>query len=197
MTMRLSKELLQERYEIRGDEEDFVAAKDLYERALEATPTAETLQQYGYLLYCHGRRELRRATEQYRRALELDPRADKARYMLIGTLADLRDGDEMVALYERAVTDDPADVRNHRFLVNSYLAARDHQRALVAAAAGLERCPGDRVLIELRGDARAGQRDVEGALDRLARSGRGSRGRLRDQPALQQRIPARERRPAR
>jgi hypothetical protein len=31
------------------------------------------LNDYGYLLECHGRRELRRALELYERAIDLDP----------------------------------------------------------------------------------------------------------------------------
>ncbi|MGH2850288.1 MAG: hypothetical protein ACRDLP_06695 [Solirubrobacteraceae bacterium] len=123
------KELLQERYEIRGDERDFLAAKPLYEEAIETAPTAELFRQYGYLLECHGRRELRRAAEHYRRVLELGPDDDRARYMLIAALAHLDDGAEMIALYGRRVAQAPEDVRSHRLLARAYLAARDFERA--------------------------------------------------------------------
>ena len=59
------KEELLERYEALGDENDFLAAKPLYERALAEALDARVLNEYGYLLECHGRRELRRAVEQY------------------------------------------------------------------------------------------------------------------------------------
>jgi hypothetical protein len=66
-----------ERYEATGDEAAFVEAKRLYERSLAERPEALLLRDYGYLLECHGRYALGRAVEQYRRAIELDPNADK------------------------------------------------------------------------------------------------------------------------
>lgn len=165
MDMSTQKELLQERYEIRGDEADFIAAKALYEEALAAQePTAEVLRQYGFLLNCHGRNELRRAVEQYRRALELDPDADKTRYMLISTLAALFDTDEMIELYKQRVAAAPQDVRNYRFLAHAYLAVHDCLQAGRVVDSGLELAPADRVLIEARGEVKAGSGDIDGAL---------------------------------
>jgi tetratricopeptide (TPR) repeat protein len=108
-----------------GEEADFLAAKPLYEQALAETVDARLLQDYGYLLECHGRRELRQAVEQYRRALELDPNADKVRYQLISALAALFDTQEMIALYEQRLAASPGDVREYPFLASAYLAAHE------------------------------------------------------------------------
>jgi hypothetical protein len=43
------------RYEARGDERDFVAAKRLFERAIAEAEDARLLIGYGYLLDSHGR----------------------------------------------------------------------------------------------------------------------------------------------
>jgi tetratricopeptide (TPR) repeat protein len=77
---------------------DFLAAKPLYEQALAEAAEAPLLVEYGYLLECHGRNELRRALDQYRQALALDPEQDKARHQLIWALAALFDRDEMITL---------------------------------------------------------------------------------------------------
>jgi hypothetical protein len=63
----MEKDELLERYEVLGDESDFLAAQPLYERALAERPDARMLNDYGYLLECHGRRELLRALELYER----------------------------------------------------------------------------------------------------------------------------------
>jgi tetratricopeptide (TPR) repeat protein len=73
----VSVDELLERYEATGDEAAFVEATRLYEQALAKAPDPLLFRDYGYLLECHGRRALRRATEQYERAIELDPGADK------------------------------------------------------------------------------------------------------------------------
>src|SRR6266545_4214471 len=83
----MTKEQLLERYEAVGDDCDFLAANRLYERALAEAPDARVLNDYGYLLECHGRRELRRAVELYERAIELDPGYDMAHYQLISARA--------------------------------------------------------------------------------------------------------------
>jgi tetratricopeptide (TPR) repeat protein len=85
----VEKEELLERYEALGEEADFLAAKPLYERALTEAADARLLNEYGYLLECHGRRELRRAVELYERAIELDPGNDKPHYQLISARAGL------------------------------------------------------------------------------------------------------------
>jgi hypothetical protein len=74
--MSMEKEELLEQYETTGNEDVFVEAKRLYERALEETPDAGLLMRHGYLLECHGRLSIRRAVAQYERSIELDPSAD-------------------------------------------------------------------------------------------------------------------------
>jgi tetratricopeptide (TPR) repeat protein len=118
------------RYEARGDERDFAAAKPLYERALREAPDARLLTDYGHLLYAHARHELRRA----------------------------------VAVYERRLAEAPGEVREHRFLASAYLRSRAYARAAGVAERGLELAPDDASLLALRGEARAGLGDPEGAL---------------------------------
>ena len=118
---------LLELYEVRGDERDFLAAKPLYEQALASAPDTQLFLEYGYLLECHGRRELRQAVEQYRRAVELDPAADKPRYQLILALAALGETGEMVALYTERLASAPEDVRQYRFLAAAHLAAGKYE----------------------------------------------------------------------
>ena len=155
---------LLERYEIRGDEADYLAAKPLYEDALVEASSAELYVEYGYLVECRARRELRQAVEQYRHAIELDPNMDKAHYQLIHALAALFDTDEMIALYERRVAAAPGDPRQYRFLARAYAAAGRHERAREAIDAGLELAPDDRTLIETRGEVKAATGDASGAL---------------------------------
>ena len=127
--MDVPKELLQERYEIRADERDFLAAKPLYEEAIETEPTASSTASTATCSSVTAGASCAAAAEHYRRALELDPDADKARYSLIAALADVHDGDEMIALYEQRVAEAPEEVRNHRFLARAYLASREFERA--------------------------------------------------------------------
>jgi tetratricopeptide (TPR) repeat protein len=157
------RELL-ERYEIRGDEADFDRAKPLYEDALGEGPSAELHLEYGYLLECHARRELRQAAAHYERAIELDPAWDKAHYQLIQALAALFDAHEPIERYERAVEAAPDDVRGYRFLAAALAAAGRHERARAAIDAGLELSPDDAALISMRGEAKAATGDVAGAL---------------------------------
>jgi tetratricopeptide (TPR) repeat protein len=107
----MDKSQLLERYEVRGDERDFATAKPLYEQALAEGESPQVLLEYGYLIECHGRRELRRAADNYRRAIELDPSMDKARYQLIQALAALFDTDEMIELYRGRVAATRGDAR--------------------------------------------------------------------------------------
>ncbi len=85
------KAQLLELYEATGDPDAFTRAKPLYEQALAGPEASDPNVRlgYGYLLECHGRYSLRQATEQYERAIELDPDADKPRYQLIGAQAAL------------------------------------------------------------------------------------------------------------
>ena len=55
----MDKYELVERYEALGDEDDFLAARRLFEAELTGRASALDRRQYGYLLECHGRRTLR------------------------------------------------------------------------------------------------------------------------------------------
>ncbi len=160
----MTKEQLLERYEAVGDDCDFLAANRLYERALAEAPDARVLNDYGYLLECHGRRELRRAVELYERAIELDPGYDMAHYQLISARAGLQEPELSVASYERRLADSPGEVREQRFLAHAYLKTHAYEPALVVVEAGLELAPDDAALLALRGEAKAGRGDPEGAL---------------------------------
>jgi tetratricopeptide (TPR) repeat protein len=160
----MTKEELLARYEARGEESDFLAAKLLYEREVAQASDARVLKDYGYLLECHGRRELRRAVELYERAIELDPDYDKPHCQLISARAGLQEPHLPVAVYERRLTESPGEVREHRFLANAYLRAHDYRRARDVVDAALELAPRDATLLALRGEAKAGLADPEGAL---------------------------------
>src|SRR5919197_6605419 len=97
----MRREELLARYEALGEERDFAAAWPLYEQALTQAPDARVLNDYGYLLECHGRRELRRAVELYERAIELDPAYDKPHFQLIFAHAGLQQPEVAVAMYEQ------------------------------------------------------------------------------------------------
>jgi tetratricopeptide (TPR) repeat protein len=153
-----------ERYEALGDEADFLAARPLYEQALAEAPGARLLNDYGYLLECHGRRELRRAVELYERAIELDPGYDKPHYQLILARAGLLEPKLAVTLYEQRLADSPGELREYRFLANAYLQAGAYEQALTVVEAGLELAPDDAVLVAVRGEAKADLGDAEGAL---------------------------------
>src|SRR5919108_1139039 len=133
----MTKEELLDRYEALGEESDFLAARPLYEVALAETPDARLLLEYGYLLECHGRNELRRAVEQYERAIELDPGYDKPHYQLISARAGLEEPELPVALYEQRLAAAPGDVREHRFLAGAYLRAHGYAHAREVAERGL------------------------------------------------------------
>jgi tetratricopeptide (TPR) repeat protein len=157
------QELL-ERYEALGEERDSLAAKPLFEQGLAEGEDARLLNDYGYLLACHARRELRRAVELYERAIALDPCYDKPHYQLISARASLLEPDSAVRDYEARLAASPDGVREHRFLAQAYLSARAYARALDVAGAGLRLAPGDAALTAMRGDAKAGLGDPGGAL---------------------------------
>jgi tetratricopeptide (TPR) repeat protein len=152
------------RYEALGEERDFVAARALFERAAAEREDPVLLNRYGYLLESHGRNELRQAAALCERAIELDPAFDKPRYQLISARAGLREPERVVSLYEQRLAADPASLREHRFLAQAYLAARDYGKALAIADAGLARAPNDAALVAARGEAKAGLGEVEEAL---------------------------------
>lgn len=157
---------LLELYEARGDPDTFAEAKRLYEQALAGAEASdpETLIAYGYLLECHGRYALRQAVAQYERAIELDPDADKPHYQHIWAQAALRETEPVIARYAERLARSPTEVREHRFLANAYLAARDYQEAARVVDAGLALAPDDPMLLDVRGDARAATGDPDGAL---------------------------------
>jgi tetratricopeptide (TPR) repeat protein len=112
------------RYEALSDERDFSAARALYERALaEEGEDPRLLVEYGYLLECHGRNQLRRAAELYEQAVKLDPGYDKAHYQLISARAGLREPERTVTMYEHHLAGSLGDVREHRFLALQRLLA--------------------------------------------------------------------------
>jgi tetratricopeptide (TPR) repeat protein len=166
----MDKQELLERYEALGEESDFLAAKTLYEEALTERPDARVLNDYGYLLFGHARRELREAVELFERAIELDPGFDKPHYQLIVARAALEEPELAVALYEHRLAAAPREPREHRFLAASYLRADNYGRAMETVEAGLELASDDAALVELRGEAKAGMGDVEGALGDWRRS---------------------------
>lgn len=153
---------LLERYETLGDEQDYEAAKPLYERAIAQAPDAETFLQYGYLLECHARNQLRHAVALYERAIAIDPTADKAVWQLIGASAGLREPERAVAFCEQHFR--TGGQRDQRFLADAYLAAGDHEAARMAIDAGLALDPKDARLIATRGEVKAVTGDPDGAL---------------------------------
>jgi tetratricopeptide (TPR) repeat protein len=158
------------RYEARGDERDFLAAKRLFEQAIAEAENASLLTGYGYLLESYARNELRQAVDLYERAIELDPDDDKPHYHLIGARAGLREPERAVALYEQRLAGSPESLREYRFLGHAYLTAHDYTGALEIAEAGLARAADDAVLLAVRGEAKAGLGDVEEALREWGRA---------------------------
>jgi hypothetical protein len=87
---------LVERYEALGDEDDFRAARRLFEQELTGQSGALDRRQYGYLLECHGRRTLRRAVDQYEQAMSLDPDQDKVQYQWMQAKAALGEPEDAI-----------------------------------------------------------------------------------------------------
>src|SRR6266487_2572026 len=98
---------LVERYEALGDEDDFLAARRLFERELTGQSSALDRRQYGYLLECHGRRALRRAVDQYERAMSLDPDQDKVQYQWMHAKAALGEPEDAITRYRNRVAGSP------------------------------------------------------------------------------------------
>ncbi len=170
----MDKDELLERYEALGENEDFLAAKPLFEAEIRRREQSEAglhgpedsllLRQHGYLLECHGRITIRRAIEQYERAIALDPDADKVRYQWIGAKASLREPETAVDVHRERVAAAPGDVRELRLLSSAYLAAHEDDAAADVIAAGLELVPGDAGLTYDRGEIKARRGDPDGAL---------------------------------
>jgi tetratricopeptide (TPR) repeat protein len=155
---------LLERYEALGDERDFDAARPLFEQELEARPTAGLFGDYGHLLYCHARRELRTAVEHVERAIELDADADKSRWQLIGLYGALQEPERAVAACEAWLAAAPDEMRFRRFLAAALVRAHELERADEVVAGGLALAPDDRTLLEVRGELEAARGHAEAAL---------------------------------
>ena len=170
----MDRDELLERYEALGNDDDFLAAKPLFEAEIRHREQSETgpqgpddsllLRQYGYLLECHGRITIRRAIGQYERAIALDPDADKVRHQWIGAKASLGEPETAVDLHRERVAATPGDVRELRLLASAYLAAHDYAAAAGVIAAGLELAPGDVGLTCNRGEVKEHMGDPDGAL---------------------------------
>jgi tetratricopeptide (TPR) repeat protein len=162
----MDRDELLSQYEATGREEVFLEAKALYEQALAESPgDADLHHKYGYLLECHARNRLRQAVAQYERAIELDPKLNKAHYQLIGARAGLLEPEIPIATYERRLADSPKALDFHRLLATAYLAAHQYDKAQRVIEAGLALAPNDAALIESRGEVRAATGDPGGALD--------------------------------
>jgi tetratricopeptide (TPR) repeat protein len=162
--IRVDKYELVERYEALGEEDDFLAAKRLFERDFTGQSGALDHRQYGYLLECHGRRALRRAVDQYEQAMALDPGSDKAEYQWMTAKAALGEQDDTITRYRDLVASPLGNARELRFLASAYLLARDFAAAGDVIDAGLVLVPGDWKLIADRGEVKASLGDPEGAL---------------------------------
>jgi tetratricopeptide (TPR) repeat protein len=149
---------LVERYEAFGDEDDFRAARRLFEQDLTGRSSALDRRQYGYLLECHGRRTLRRAVDQYEQAMSLDPDQDKVQYQWMQAKAALGEPEDAITRFRNRVAGSPGDVRWLRLLSSACLQARE------VIAIGLGLAPDDPKLIYDRGEVKAARGDPEGAL---------------------------------
>ncbi len=161
--MDKKKELL-ERYGSTGDEAAYLEALPLYERAITDGATPSDLVDYGFLLEIHARGMLRKAVEQYERAIELDQDWEKAKFHLIGARAGLRETELPIARFKKELAEAPDDIRLYRILASAYLADHDYGRARDVVDRGLALAPDDSMLIGCRAEVRAGTGDPEGAL---------------------------------
>ena len=160
----MDKYQLVERYEALGDEDEFAAAKELFEHDLAGQTDPIFFRQYGYLLECHGRRAIQRAIKQYERSMTLDPAADKVQYQWIGAMGSVGEAGRVLARYRARVAAAPGDVRELRFLSSAYLTARDYDAAAAVIDTGLGLAPGDWKFIADRGQVKAARGDTDGAL---------------------------------
>jgi tetratricopeptide (TPR) repeat protein len=136
----------------------------LYEQAIANGAGARDYIDYGYLLECHARNELRRAVASYERAIELDPNLDKAYYQIIGARAGLRETELPIAVHEKRLAASPDDVREYRLMAAAYLADHAYDKAREVIARGLALAPEDAILVESRAEVRGATGDAEGAL---------------------------------
>lgn len=162
----MDKDELLKRYEARGDEADFLDARRRYEAALAETPDdPRLLNDYGYLLECHGRYAIRAATDAYRRAIELDPGWAKPRLQLISAAAALQEPQDAVEHYQQRLQASPNDPEEHRYLATALLADHRFVEAELVARRGLGLQPDDAALTNRLADALAGQDRAMEALD--------------------------------
>ena len=176
----MDKDELLERYEALGQDDDFLAAKPLFEAQIRRQEESEAglhgpdaavlLRQYGYLLNCHGRITIRRAIEQYQRSIDLGPGDDQVQYMWITAKATLDEAKDAVSRYQERVAASPQNVRELRFLSHAYLAAKDFDAAKDVIDSGLALAPDDFALISDRGELKAVSGDPDGALADWRRS---------------------------
>ena len=170
----MDKDELLERYEALGEDDDFLAAKPLFEAeiqrreqsgtGLHGLADAQLLRQYGYLLNCHGRITIRRAIEQDQRSIDLSDDDDQVQYMWTGAKATLDEAGDAVTRYRERADAAPGDTRELRFLAHAYLAAKDFAAARGVIDAGLALAPDDVALIEDRGAVKEHGGDPDGAL---------------------------------
>jgi tetratricopeptide (TPR) repeat protein len=161
----MEKEELLERYEAYGHEGDYTEARRLYEQALAGgSADARTLNGFGYLQECHGRRDLRAAADCYEQAIEADPLWPRPHWQLILALSTLGENDRLIERYRQRLDAAPTDALAHAFLASAYLHARDYERAAEVIRAGLELAPDDPRLTELRGDVYAAASRPDDAL---------------------------------
>jgi tetratricopeptide (TPR) repeat protein len=160
----MDKYELVERYEALGDEDDFLAAKRLFEAGPTGRSSALDHRQYGYPPERHGRRTLRRAVEAYEQAMSLDPDQDKVQYQWMQAKAALGEPEDAIARYRARLAASPTDVRALRLLSSACLVARDYGAASEVIDTGLGLAPGDWKLTGDRGEVKAARGDTEGAL---------------------------------
>jgi len=170
----MDKDELLERYEALGDDDDFLAAKPLFQAEIQRQEETEAglcgpdsgllLRQYGYLLNCHGRMTIRRAIEQYQRSIDLGWDDDQVQYMWIGAKATLDEAGDAIIRYRERAAAAPGDVSALRFLAHAYLAAKEFEAAKAVIGAGLALAPDDVALIEDRGAVKEHGGDPDGAL---------------------------------
>src|SRR5215472_13457502 len=111
------KEELLLRYECEGGEDRYAEAKPMFVAALAASPgDARLLNNYGYLLECHGRRMIRAAAGYYQQAIDADPGWAKPRFQQIAALSALTDAAEVIPRYEARLAESPDDPSVYRLL---------------------------------------------------------------------------------
>jgi tetratricopeptide (TPR) repeat protein len=136
-----------------GGEPAYAEAVIAYQQLLAEHPDDATLhQEYGYLQECHGRNLIRAAVACYERAIELDPDWDKPHYQLIFARAALHESELVIDLYKKRLAAAPDQIREYRFLANSYLRAGALEEAGKVIAAGRKLEPDDDALLAVEAE---------------------------------------------